>query len=102
LASICREEATAAFDVGRINSDAGVLLLAGAARRLGRVDTLAAVLPDPCDPAKIMHTMSDILGGRVLAVALSSASAKAGDHAEVDDRDGPLIVAVAGQLYQSG
>ena len=34
LPSICQKKVTAAFDGGRISSDGGVLLLAGAARRL--------------------------------------------------------------------
>jgi Transposase DDE domain group 1 len=46
LPSICQKKVTAAFDGGLISSDGGVLLLAGADKRLGLVDTLAAVIPD--------------------------------------------------------
>jgi hypothetical protein len=45
LPSICQKKATAAFDGGRISSDGGVPLLAGADRRLSLVDTLAALIP---------------------------------------------------------
>ena len=61
LPSICQKKVTAAFDGGRISSDGGVLLLAGADKRLDLVDTLAAIIPDHRHPALITHSMSDIL-----------------------------------------
>ena len=69
LPSICKKKVTAAFDGGQISSDGGVLLLAGADRRLGLIDTLAAIIPDHRDPALITHTMSDILRARVFAIS---------------------------------
>jgi hypothetical protein len=65
LPSICQKKVTAAFDGGRISSDGGVLLLAGADRRLGLIDTMAALIPDHRDPGLITHTMADILRARV-------------------------------------
>ncbi len=47
LPSICQKKVTAAFDGGRISSDGGVLLLAGADKQIGLIDTLAAIMPDP-------------------------------------------------------
>jgi hypothetical protein len=41
LPSIGQKKITAAFDGGRIGSDGGILLLAGADRCLGLIDTLA-------------------------------------------------------------
>jgi hypothetical protein len=35
---------------GRISSDGGVLLLAGADKQIGLIDTLAAIIPDYRDP----------------------------------------------------
>jgi hypothetical protein len=61
LPSICKKKVSAAFDGGQISSDGGVLLLAGADRRLGLIDTLAAIIPDHRVPALVTHTMSDIL-----------------------------------------
>ena len=61
LPSICQKKVTAGFDGGLISSDGGVLLLAGADKRLGLIDTLAAIIPDHRDPDLITHTMSDIL-----------------------------------------
>ena len=74
LPGICQKKVTAAFDGGLISSDGGVLLLAGADKRLGLVDTLAAIIPDHRDPTKITHTMSDILRARILAIACGAAT----------------------------
>jgi hypothetical protein len=68
--SLCQKKVTAAFDGGRISSDGGVVLLAGADKRLGLIDTLAAIIPDHRDPAQITRTLSDILRARVFAIAL--------------------------------
>src|SRR5450755_3298788 len=46
LPSICQRKVTATFDGGRISSDGGVLLLAGADKQIGLIDTLAAIIPD--------------------------------------------------------
>jgi hypothetical protein len=69
LPSIGKKKVTAAFDSGQISSDGGVLLLAGADKRIGLIDTLAALIPDHRDPALITHTLSDILRARVFAIA---------------------------------
>ena len=69
LPSIGKKKITAAFDGGLISSDGGVLLLAGADKRLGLIDTLAALIPDHRDPALITHSMADILRARVFAIA---------------------------------
>jgi hypothetical protein len=53
----------------RISSDGGVLLLAGADKRLGLIDALATIIPDHRDPALITHTMADILRARIFAIA---------------------------------
>ena len=63
------KKVTGCFDGGAITSDAGVLLLAQAARRLGIVDRLAKVIPDPRDAGRVTHSFSDILGARGFAIA---------------------------------
>jgi DDE family transposase len=60
LPSIGKKKVTAAFDAGQISSDGGVLLLAGADKRLGLIDTLAALIPDhresgPYHPHHVGH-----------------------------------------------
>jgi hypothetical protein len=67
--AIRAKKVTGAFDGGAITSDAGVLLLAQAERRIGIVDRLAALIPDGRDPARVVHSLADILRARVLAIA---------------------------------
>jgi hypothetical protein len=69
LPNLCKKKVTAAFDGGQISSDGGVLLLAGADKRLGLIDTLSALIPDDRDPLQITHSMADILRGRIFAIA---------------------------------
>jgi hypothetical protein len=67
--AIQTKKVTAAFDGGAITSDAGVLLLAQAERRLGIIDRLARHIPDDRNQARVVHALSDILRARVLAIA---------------------------------
>ena len=67
--AIRSKKVTAAFDGGAITSDSGVLLLAQAERRMGIVDRLAALISDVRDPARVVHSLADILRARVLAIA---------------------------------
>lgn len=98
LPSICKKKVTAAFDGGQISSDGGVLLLAGADRRLGLIDTLAAIIPDHRDPALITHTLSDILRARVFAIACGYPDAD-----DLDDlRRDPAFKLACGRLPESG
>jgi hypothetical protein len=98
LPSICKKKITAAFDGGQISSDGGVLLLAGADRRLGLIDTLAAIIPDHRDPALITHTMSDILRARVFAIACGYPDAD-----DLDDlRRDPAFKLACGRLPETG
>jgi hypothetical protein len=67
--AVCRKKITAAFDGGRLTSDAGVMLLSLADRRLGLAEKLAAVFPDGRDPSRIMHGLADMIRARVFAIA---------------------------------
>ena len=69
LPSTGGKKVTAAFDGGLISTDGGVLLLAGADKRLGLIDTLAALIPDYRDPDRITHPVADIMRARVFAIA---------------------------------
>jgi hypothetical protein len=98
LPSICQKKVTAAFDGGLISSDGGVLLLAGADKRLGLVDTMAAIIPDHRDPTQITHAMSDILRARILAIACGYPDAD-----DLDDlRKDPAFKFACGRLPESG
>jgi hypothetical protein len=98
LPSICQRKVTAAFDGGRISSDGGVLLLAGADKQIGLIDTLAAIIPDYRDPNQITHTLSDILRARIFAIACGYP-----DGDDLDDlRKDPAFKLACGRLPVSG
>jgi hypothetical protein len=59
----------AAFDGGRLTSDAGVLLLAEIERRLGIAERLARCLADPRAPERVHHTLVEMIRFRVLLIA---------------------------------
>jgi Transposase DDE domain group 1 len=56
-----RKKITAAFDGGRITSDAGVVLLGQAERRCGLAGKLAAVIADPRNPLLIYPSARQFL-----------------------------------------
>ena len=97
LPSICHKKVTAAFDGGLISSDGGVLLLAGADKRLGLIEAMAAIIPDTAID-RITHTMSDILRARILAIACGYPDAD-----DLDDlRKDPAFKLACGRLPESG
>jgi hypothetical protein len=98
LPSICRKKVTAAFDGGRLSSDGGVLLLAGADHRIGLIDTLAMLIPDHRDPAHITHSMADILRARVFAIACGYPDADDLDFLRKD----PAFKLACGRAPESG
>jgi hypothetical protein len=69
LPTIRGKKVTAAFDGGTVSSDGGVLLLAGADKRLGLIDALARLFPDTRDPAQVTHSVADMLRERIFAIA---------------------------------
>lgn len=98
LPAVCRKKITAAFDGGRLSSDGGVLLLAGADRRLGLVDALARLSPDRRSPAPITHEVAAILRARVFAIACGDPDADDLDHLRQD----PAFKLACGRRPESG
>jgi Transposase DDE domain group 1 len=98
LPSVERKKVTAAFDGGRLSSDGGVMLLALAERRIGIADRLAAEIVDRRDPARVQHTLSDILRARILAIACGYEDADDLDHLRSD----PALKLACGHLPDSG
>jgi Transposase DDE domain group 1 len=98
LPSVRKKKVSAAFDAGQISSDGGVLLLAGVDKRLGLIETLAALIPDHRDPAQITHTLSDLLRARIFAIACGYPDAD-----DLDDlRRDPAFKLACGRLPESG
>src|SRR5208283_3894347 len=84
LPTLCKKKVTAAFDGGTISSDGGVLLLAGADKRLGLIGTLAGLIPDSRDPALVSHLVEDILRERVLVIACGYPDGNDLNHLRMD------------------
>ncbi len=82
--AVGRKKISAAFDGGRITSDAGVMLLGQAERRLGMADKLAAVIADPRNPLLITHSLGSIFRARILAIACGYEDADDLDHLRKD------------------
>lgn len=98
LPAVCRKKVTAAFDGGRLTSDGGVLLLSGADKRLGLCETLARLIPDRRDDARVTHRLADILRARVFAIACGYPDAD-----DLDDlRRDPAFKLACGRLPDSG
>ena len=89
---------TAAFDGGRLSSDGGVMLLSAAARRMGIAEKLAAVIPDRRDQTRVVHSLSEILLTRILAIACGYEDADDLDSLRAD----PAFKLACGRLPESG
>lgn len=98
LPAVSRKKVIAAFDGGRISSDGGMMLLAAAERRLGIAEKLAAVIPDPRDPARTIHPLPDILRARIFAIACGYEDADDLDSLRTD----PALKLACGRLPDSG
>src|SRR6266576_147195 len=98
LPAVARKKVSVGFDGGLMSSDAGVLLLREAERRLGIAARLAACIPDRRDPERISHGVDEMLRLRMFAIA-------AGDE-DADDcdslRDDPVFKMAVGRLPESG
>ncbi len=98
LPSVSRKKVSAAFDGGRISSDGGVMLLAQADKRLGLIDRLAALIADPRDQTRTVHSLASILRARVFAIAQGYE-----DGNDLDAlRSDPAFKLACGRLPDSG
>lgn len=96
--AVGRKKITAAFDGGRITSDAGVMLLGQAERRLRVAEKLAAVIADPRNPLLITHSLGSIFRARILAIACGYEDAD-----DLDDlRKDPAFKLACGRLPNTG
>jgi hypothetical protein len=84
----------AAFDGGTMTSDAGVLLLGRADRRLDLLRRFAACFVDGRSSPGVEHTIERLVGQRVMGIALGYADVN--DHDEL--RHDPTLAATLGRL----
>jgi hypothetical protein len=96
--AVGRKKVTAAFDGGRITSDGGVMLLAAAERRLKLAEKLASAIRDPRHPARVRHSLVDILRARIFAIACGYEDANDLDRLRHD----PAFKLACGRLPDSG
>lgn len=68
LPTVARKKLTVDFDGGNQSSDAGLLVLRGAEKKIGVCARLAAALPDWRDPARIRHRLTEIISARVFGI----------------------------------
>src|SRR6202045_3901671 len=69
LPAVERKKLTVDFGGGNQSSDAGLLLLRQAERKLGVCRRLADAMPDRRDPGRILHDMFEMVTARVAAIA---------------------------------
>jgi Transposase DDE domain group 1 len=86
------------FDGGRLTSDAGVLVLAEIERRLGIAERLARCLADPRCPARVHHTLVEMIRFRVLLIAAGYPDANDCDALRTD----PAFKMAVGRAPESG
>lgn len=79
------------FSGGCLTTDAGGLLLREADRRLGLLDALDRVIPDPRNPQLITHSQRSLLAQRIFGIALGYEDLN--DHTQL--RHDPLWQALA-------
>ena len=96
--SVARKKVTADFDGGRLTSDGGVMLLSMAEHRLGVAERSARCFPDHRDPARITHTLADMIRARILAISCGYEDADDLDFLRAD----PAFKLACGRLPDTG
>jgi hypothetical protein len=84
----------AAFDGGRVTSDAGVLLLGATDKAIGLIERLATCFRDYRRADLVEHRLPTLIGQRVFAIALGYEDLV--DHDEL--RHDPVLAALSGKL----
>ena len=69
LPAVGRKKLTVDFDGGNQSSDAGLLLLRAAEKKVGVCARLADTVRDRRDPTRVRHAMFELVSARVLAIA---------------------------------
>jgi hypothetical protein len=98
LPSVHRKKLTVDFEGGNQSSDAGLLLLRQAERKLGVCRRLAAAMPDRRDGSRIRHAMFEMVMARVSAIACGHKDAIDLDRLRHD----PLMKLAVGRCPDSG
>jgi len=98
LPAVHRKKLTVDFDGGNQPSDAGLLLLREAERKLGVCWRLAQAMPDRRNPDRVRHAMFELVMARAAAIACGHK-----DAIDLDQlRHDPLMKLAVGRCPQSG
>src|SRR5262249_16611931 len=87
----------AAFDGGKITSDAGALLLGASDRAIGLIDRLAGCFTDSRSPEQVVHTVATLVGQRIFGIALGYEDVL--DHDEL--RHDPMMAVLRSEEHTS-
>jgi Transposase DDE domain group 1 len=98
LPAVHRKKLTVDFEGGNQSSDAGLLLLREAERKLGVCRRLAEAMPDRRDPDRVRHAMFEMVMARSSAIACGHKDANDLDRLRHD----PLMKITVGRCPQSG
>src|SRR5258707_13239135 len=98
LPAVDRKKLTVDFEGGTQSSDAGLLLLREAERKLGVCRRLAAAMPDRRDPDRILHAMFEMVMERGSAIACGYKDAIDLDRLRHD----PLMKVTVGRCPETG
>ena len=98
LPTVHRKKVTVDFNGGNQSSDAGLLLLREAERKLGVCQRLAVAIPDRRDPGRIQHSMREMVMGRVCAIACGHEDANDLDRLRHD----PVMKLAVGRCPETG
>src|SRR5215831_4465594 len=98
LPSVRRKKLTVDFEGGNQSSDAGLLLLREAERKLGVCRRLAEAMPDRRDPDRVRHAMFEMVMARAAAIACGHEDAIDLDRLRHD----PLMKLAVGRCPDSG
>ena len=94
FARVAGRAVVAAFDGGKITSDAGGLLLGAADRAVGLIDRFARCFRDSRSAQLIEHRVATMVGQRIFGIALGYEDVI--DHDEL--RHDPIMAVLAGKL----
>lgn len=86
-------QVVAGFDGARMTTDGGALLLRAVDRKIGLLKRVAACFRDARDPERVEHSLPELLGQRIYALALGYEDLN--DHEEL--RHDPLLALLAGK-----
>jgi hypothetical protein len=98
LPAVARKKLTVDFEGGNQSSDAGLLLLRQAERRLGVCRRLAGAMPDARDQSRVRHEMVELVTARAFAITCGYKDGNDLDRLRHD----PLLKLAVGRPPESG